>query len=147
MIILSNYRQDFSLTVCFRCPKRHLALANRIVPDIQALEDASEGVVRDNVSLLELLNAVEAQHLVMARSNAALVKIAFDIVKRGGSAKIIGEDILREKLEDTLKRFAGKSNRDALSALKAEKDEEHRKLVLPASLSRWACASSADGNT
>jgi len=99
------------------------------VPDIKAAPDAVAGLVRENVTADAALQAVGPGHLVMAHSNPALVKFAFQLLKRKVSVKIIGETLLRQDLEATLSAHAGKSNGELSSLLKAEEELEKKKLM------------------
>jgi hypothetical protein len=95
-----------------------------IVPDINPLPSAVSGVVQEDVDEGAALKGVKPGHLVMGRSNSALVKFAFALLNQGRPSKIIGEDVLREMLEETLDRFSGKSNKDLLSVL-IEEEKKH----------------------
>lgn len=103
-------------------------MAKKIVPDICALHNASEGVVEERLEEAVALKSVSKGHLVMARSNSALVKFAFALIKQGISAKIIGEDVLREMLEEKLAQYAGKTNQELLDALPAEEQQHTGRL-------------------
>jgi superfamily I DNA/RNA helicase len=117
------------LTTCFRCPTAHIEKARRIVPDIKAVPNAPVGVVQEDVAADFALSTVEPGDLVMARSNPALVKFAFQLLKRKVAVKIIGETVLRDDLEATLAAHAGKTNAELRALLPAEEAAETRRLI------------------
>lgn len=83
------------LSVCYRCPKSHVELAKTIVPNIESFEGAKEGTVAD-ISYEELFNKVNSKtgDMILSRTNAPLVKIAFELIRRGVPAQIKGRDIM-----------------------------------------------------
>lgn len=65
---------DFPLTITFRCPKSHVALANSYVTDLRAHDSAPEGEVQYNVSLDDMLSQTRPGHLVICPTNAPVIK-------------------------------------------------------------------------
>lgn len=100
-----------------------------IVSDINPSPNAVAGIVRENVTADAAVQALGSGSLVMARSNPALVKFAFQLLKRKISVKIIGETLLRDDLEATLGAHAGKSNAELLAVLGKEEASEKKKLM------------------
>lgn len=94
------------LTVTRRCPKSHVAIAQSIVPQFQALEDAPEGEVL-TCSESQAIDKMQPGDLVLCRCNAPLIPTAYALLRRGVKAAIRGRDIgkgliqLIEKLERT----------------------------------------------
>lgn len=80
------------LTFTRRCPKSHVKLAQTIVPQIQAMPDAPEGVVR-NATLDEAVGEMRPGDLVVCRVNAELIGVAYKLLKRGVKAVVRGRDI------------------------------------------------------
>jgi DNA helicase-2/ATP-dependent DNA helicase PcrA len=60
------------LSITYRCPKSHVALAQTLVPDIEAAEWAEDGII-EGVSEYRFLDMVRAGDLVLCRTNAPLV--------------------------------------------------------------------------
>jgi DNA helicase II / ATP-dependent DNA helicase PcrA len=83
---------DMPLTLTRRCPKSHVALANRIVPQIRAMSDAPEGKV-SVMPVNEAVNAMKPGDMVLCRVNAPLLKTAYQLLKRGVKAVVRGRDI------------------------------------------------------
>ena len=81
------------LTLTRRCPKSHVKLAQTIVPQITALDNAPEGVVRISPSLDAAVAEMRPGDLVVCRVNAELIGTAYKLLKRGVKAVVRGRDI------------------------------------------------------
>lgn len=81
------------LTLTRRCPKSHVRMAQQIVPQIQAMPDAPEGIVRVTKTVDEAVNEMRAGDLVVCRVNAELIGVAYKLLKRGVKAVVRGRDI------------------------------------------------------
>ena len=82
------------LSICYRCPRSHVELAQRLVPHIEAREGAPEGVLED-LPFGKLAESVAPGDMVLCRTNAPLVPPALDLIRQGIKAVIIGRDIGR----------------------------------------------------
>lgn len=91
------------LSITFRCPSSHVTLAKRIVPQIEARDNAAEGQIVQ-MNYFDLVSQVEVGDMVICRSNAPLVKPAFECIRRGKKAIIRGKDI-GSSLIQLIKRF------------------------------------------
>lgn len=80
------------LTVTFRCPRSHVALAQKIVPQIEAAPGAIDGWI-DSIEPYELAGKVKPGDLVVSRINAPLVGLAFKLIRMGTPAMMLGRDI------------------------------------------------------
>lgn len=80
------------LSITYRCPRSHVRLAQELVPRIEAAENAAEGVV-DSISEAKFTDLVRPGDLVLCRCNAPLVAPAFELIRRGVKAVILGRDI------------------------------------------------------
>lgn len=80
------------LTVCWRCPSSHLDLARILVPTIQDRPNAPAGSVIE-CGPEGLANTLEEGDLVICRTNAPLLGMAYRLIASGRSAKIRGRDI------------------------------------------------------
>jgi DNA helicase II / ATP-dependent DNA helicase PcrA len=83
---------DRPLTVTFRCPTSHVALAQREVPHIRARDGAPEGIVRE-ADEDTLVAEVKPGDLVIARRNAPLVTLTLRLLAAGVPAQMMGRDI------------------------------------------------------
>lgn len=78
------------LNVTWRCPKAVVALAQTLVPDIEAAPEAPEGEVIKLDGLPEELRPTDA---VLCRNTAPLITTAYGLIKRGIACKVEGRDI------------------------------------------------------
>ncbi len=84
---------DYPLTVTRRNGKRIVRLAQCLVPDITALPDAPNGVVRECVKWDGAVGEMAAGDMVLCRVNRYLVPVAYALLRRGVKAVIRGRDI------------------------------------------------------
>jgi len=77
------------LTVSFRCAKNVIVEANRLVPDIKALNDAPDGIVREG----DVLTEAESGDFILCRTTMPLVKLFFQFLIQNKKAIIKGSDI------------------------------------------------------
>lgn len=84
---------ELALSITYRCPLKHVELAQEIVPQIQAREDAPEGQVLYLNGEQEFNANVRDGDMVICRVNAPLVKPAFRMLASGRKAIIVGRDI------------------------------------------------------
>lgn len=118
----------FPLTVTRRCPKSHVALAQGIVPEIRALDDAADGIVTTQ-SQDDAVRSMRPGDLVICRTNGPLVPVCYALIRAGKKAIISGRDIgsnLRQ-LVDKLK--AGESIPNLLQKLDEYRTKEVTKLA------------------
>lgn len=78
-----------SLSVSFRCSQNVIKKAQEIVPDIKALPNAPEGLVREG----NVLEEAESGDFVLCRTTMPLVKLFFEYLIQGKKAIIKGSDI------------------------------------------------------
>ncbi len=77
------------LSVSFRCAKNVIKKAQEIVPDIKALDDAPDGIVRDG----NVLDEAQSGDFVLCRTTMPLVKLFFQFLTQHKKAIIKGSDI------------------------------------------------------
>lgn len=80
------------LSVTYRCPRSHVDLAREICADIEPREGAPEGEVR-HVTVSEF--NPEIGDMVICRTNAPLIPLAFACIRSGKKAMVRGRDIGR----------------------------------------------------
>lgn len=96
------------LTCSFRCARAIVAEAKRLVPEIESLPTAPEGIV-DEIMADDLASHVQVGDFVLSRTNADLISLAVDTWIKGVQVVVEGSDdlldellqILREKLNTT----------------------------------------------
>ena len=77
------------LSYSFRCSKNIVKEAQRIVPNIKALDDAPDGIVRDG----NVLNEAESGDFVLCRTTMPLVRLFFEFLIQHKKAIVKGSDI------------------------------------------------------
>jgi DNA helicase II / ATP-dependent DNA helicase PcrA len=77
------------LSYSFRCSKNVILKAQEIVPDIKALDDAPDGIVRDG----NVLSEAESGDFILCRTTMPLVKLFFEFLIQGKKAIVKGSDI------------------------------------------------------
>jgi superfamily I DNA/RNA helicase len=114
------------LTVTFRCPRSHVVLARRIVPQIEAADRAVEGVL-DCVAPSDVVREVMAGDMVIARCNAPLVGLACKLLLRGVPAVMRGRDIGRG-LADLVAKLRPDDPADLIAKLDGYRAKEESRL-------------------
>jgi DNA helicase-2/ATP-dependent DNA helicase PcrA len=95
------------LSISYRCGKDIVKFANKIVPTIEAAENAVDGKVIRNVTL----DAVKDGDMILCRNNAPLVQIYNEFLKLGKKAFIRGKDI-----GNNLKAIVNSTKQELLNA-------------------------------
>lgn len=99
------------LSICYRCPPNHLALAQMIVPHIAPIEGRPDGVLefhgedKDNAKIIKL---VKEGDIIISRITAPLVKLCIKLIQNRIAARVKGRDIgsdLISLLEQVRKMF------------------------------------------
>jgi DNA helicase-2/ATP-dependent DNA helicase PcrA len=80
------------LSICYRCPRSHVELAKKIVPQIEASETAIEGTI-ETIKRETFANRVQEGDLVLCRTTAPLVTACFELIAVGMPARIKGKAI------------------------------------------------------
>ncbi len=83
---------NLPLSISYRCPVSHVKLAQSLVPSIESAPNAIKGTI-DEIEYTDMLDMLNANDLVICRTNAPLVPPAFELIRRGQKAIILGRDI------------------------------------------------------
>lgn len=86
-----------TLTYTFRCAKKIVEHAQKIVPNLKATENAIDGCVRDG----NVLTEPQDGDFVLCRTTMPLVKLFFHFLTKGKKATIKGSDVGGSLLEMT----------------------------------------------
>lgn len=103
-----NNTIELSLPISYRCPKKVIELAQRIVPEIQAKEDAIDGEIVENENIYTPIPG----DMVLCRNTAPLVELYMSYLRANKKAYIVGKDIgsnLIELIESTKQEYLGKT--------------------------------------
>lgn len=120
------------LTLTRRCPQSHVKLAQRIVPQIKALDTAPEGKVTYVGTRDAAVEQMKPGDLVVCRVNAELVGTAYKLLKRGVRAVVRGRDV-GAGIEKLIKLAGDKAGRDASLTLLLE----HANIITMQEISKF----------
>ncbi len=118
---------DLPLSICYRCPRSHIALAKRIVPQIEASPTAREGFV-DIIDEEVMMADVDYDDVILCRTNAPLASLATDFLRQGRKVRIMGKEEIAEGLKRLIEKFRGVDLDDCLSRLSRHADKECQRL-------------------
>jgi superfamily I DNA/RNA helicase len=91
---LSPNTVELPLSICYRCPKRVVRLAQDIVPHIGAGLNAPDGIVGE-VDTQKLFAEAKAGDLVLCRVNGPLLSLCFSFLAARIPARVRGSDVGR----------------------------------------------------
>lgn len=91
-IIIETGAHTLPLSITYRCPTEVVRLVKPLVPDYESGPGAPRGVV-DSVGGKEFYKRVAEGDVVISRTNAALTKVALELIASGKRARIVGKDI------------------------------------------------------
>lgn len=83
---------ELMLSVCYRCPKSHLRLAQELVPHIEWAPNAKEGTILYK-SEKDLPSIAQGQDLILARTTAPLIRGCIRLIRNRIPATVRGRDI------------------------------------------------------
>jgi DNA helicase-2/ATP-dependent DNA helicase PcrA len=84
--------QSLELSICYRCPKSHISLAQTIVPRIKARENAPEGIIED-INTSQAVHLAQDKDLIICRNNSPLISMCLKFISSGRKANIRGTDL------------------------------------------------------
>lgn len=91
-IIAATRAKTLPLSVCYRCPKSHIRLAQEYVPQIEWADNADEGVV-EQVEHSKMVKVLKEGDLVLSRTTAPLISFCYYLIRNGVKAKVRGREI------------------------------------------------------
>ena len=80
------------LSICYRCPSKHIKLAKTIVSAIEAREGAPEGIIAE-VKEDKLHEIIQEGDLIISRCTAPIVKMCIELISKRIPARVRGRDI------------------------------------------------------
>jgi superfamily I DNA/RNA helicase len=89
--------KELTLTTSYRCPRRAIGMAQLIVPDIKAWDNAIEGEIL-NMNHDKMLNEIKVKSVVLSRINSQLVKTCLALLRKGKPAYCEGRDLSKTLL-------------------------------------------------
>ena len=110
--------RELGLSFTRRCPKSHAELAQNIVPQIKALPDAPQGIIR-SIPMQNCDMQMRPGDLVLCRVNAELMSVAYALIKRGVRAVVRGRDVgdgILKLIDQAQKRSSSSKAEEVLKA-------------------------------
>ncbi len=83
----------FPLTVCYRCPKKVVEFASQYAPGTEHFEHAIDGEVIHKTKPIKDTSIFKVGDMVLSRTNAQLVALAYDMLSKGQCPRIMGKKI------------------------------------------------------
>lgn len=80
------------LSICYRCPKSHIELAQKIVKQIEPAPNAIDGIV-ETVDREKLPTIIREGDLIISRCTAPAVKLCIELIAKRIPARVRGRDI------------------------------------------------------
>lgn len=128
----ANGCRSFPLTVCRRCPKSHIRLAQSLVPDIKWMtvensgQEAPEGEIYQ-LSSAAAMDAMKEGDMGISRVNKELIPAAYQLIRQRKKVVIRGRDI-GAGLISLIKKMKATSINDLLQKLQIWFQKETEKL-------------------
>ncbi len=121
--------KEMPLSITYRCPLSHIALINKEFPliDFEGYEGSIKGELR-RMKLDEALGQMNDGSIVMCRTNAPLVAPAFELIRAGRKAIILGRDI-GQSLINLIEKFEKKSLDDTIFKLFEYETKQYARLI------------------
>ena len=119
--------KTLKLTITRRCPWAVVDLAQKYVPDFEAAPDAPEGSVSE-VNRNSKDFDPEPGDFVLSRTNAPLLTICFDLLRRGVRANIQGRDV-GKRLRDIITKAHAETIPILAKKVQAWRDREVARLT------------------
>ncbi len=113
------------LSITWRCPKTVVALAQRYVGDIEAPEEAPEGVVN---YIDEFPDDLRPGDAILCRNTGPLISAAYKLIRKGTACKVEGRAI-GEGLLKLVKRWKIKTIDALINRVKDYKEREIQKAI------------------
>jgi DNA helicase-2/ATP-dependent DNA helicase PcrA len=91
-IIEATGARELPLSICYRCPKKVVALAASLYPGIQAAESAPDGRV-EYITPDKVASMARPGDLILCRLTAPLVEKCLELLRMGKRANVRGRDL------------------------------------------------------
>lgn len=84
--------KEFPLSICYRCPRKVVELAQQIVGEIVARDDSSDGDIFA-IEEVDIMRHLQEQDLVLCRKTEPLVRLCLDLLAQKRPATVKGKQI------------------------------------------------------
>ncbi len=117
------------LSITYRCPASHVRRAKELVPQLEARDGAPEGTLEEIVEAdVVRMGGFKDGDMVLCRTNAPLVPVAFELIRGGTKATIRGRDIGRN-LAEFVRKFKANSMDELYSRMSEWQQKEVHRLL------------------
>lgn len=103
ILIESLKAEVLPLSISYRCPRTHVALAQKIVPHLECAENATEGKIYDIIDS-EIRKLVVPGDMLICRYNAPLVHVCIQLIADGKRAIVKGRNVAAT-IQTMLRKF------------------------------------------
>ncbi len=141
LIVQDSGAQILPLSICYRCPSSHVALAQKLVHQIEPAPTADLGVIRD-LERDQLHGHIHEGDMLICRTNAPLANVCMELVRNGVKAMIKGRDIGKNLI--SLVRRMHVRDGSITSLIARLEDYRHKELVKFVEQKRFEKAISLD---
>ena len=135
---IENIKKDLKavelpLSICYRCPEKHVKLAQKFVPHIQwrtkenSGKDALLGSIHE-CTMDQIVHLANAGDKIICRNSAPLIHPCYELIKNDKKTVILGRDI-GEGLITLMKKIKGDDLPDFIKRLGKWKNTESEKLT------------------
>jgi superfamily I DNA/RNA helicase len=114
---------ELPLSVSYRCPKKVVKEAQKIVPYIEYHENAIQGIVRDGT-----MEDICGDATVVCRNTKPLVQLFFDLLKQNVKANIKGKEF-GESIIKMIEKTRKSSQTEVLKHLEIDRLKLKKKLI------------------
>lgn len=119
--------ESLPLTFTRRCPVSHVRLAQQIVPTLEAMPNAIEGIV-ESITLDKAITTIKAGDMGISRRNAPLIAIAYKLIREGKTVIVKGRNI-GEGLISLINKLKPTDLSDLVDKAEAYRTKEADKLI------------------
>ncbi len=126
------------LPITYRCPKKVVEIANRIVPDYEAHPSAPDGIVEYR-GVQEMIDQVEPGDFILSRTNAPLLRTCLQLLRQERPAVILGRDVAK-RIATLLKKskLPGSAATSQVEEFLLAYEQAERKRLLPNFEETWS---------
>jgi ATP-dependent DNA helicase UvrD/PcrA len=119
--------ESMPLTMTRRCPISHVRLAQQIVPELEAMPNAIEGIV-ESFNLDKAITQIKSGDMGICRRNAPLISIAYKLIREGKTVIVKGRNI-GEGLISLINKLRPSDLSDLIDKAEAYRTKEADKLI------------------
>lgn len=118
--------ESLPLSICYRCAKSVVKLAQTIVPHIEYAENAPEGKVEKLTNYNK--DTFTATDAIICRNTAPLIEMAYALISKNIGCKVLGREI-GQGLVSLINKMKGKGINGLIEKLNKYKEREIAKCI------------------